>query len=57
MLSAHGQRISRYVMCGKGEVVIGAGYIHPKAKMREAFRTEQLNRLGPDAAEEYLRRL
>ena len=57
MLSPHGQRISRYVMCGKGEAVIGAGYIHPKAKMREAFRAEQLSRLGEDAAEEYRRRL
>jgi hypothetical protein len=26
-LSPHGQRISRYVMCGEGETVIGAGYI------------------------------
>jgi hypothetical protein len=56
-LSPHGQRISRYVMCGKDETVIGAGYIHPKAKMREAFKAEQLRRLGPEAAEEYIRRL
>ena len=56
-LSPHGQRISRYVMCGKGEKVIGAGYIHPRAKMREAFKEEQLRELGPEAAEEYLRRL
>ena len=56
-LSPHGQRISRYVMCGPGETVIGAGYIHPKAKMREAFRAEQLRRLGPEAADEYHRRL
>ena len=57
LLSPHGQRISRYVMCGNGETVIGAGYIHPKAKMREAFKAEQLSRLGDEAAEEYLRRL
>jgi ectoine hydroxylase-related dioxygenase (phytanoyl-CoA dioxygenase family) len=56
-LSAHGQRISRYVMCGKDELVVGAGYIHPKAKMREAFRADQLRQLGDEAAEEYLRRL
>jgi ectoine hydroxylase-related dioxygenase (phytanoyl-CoA dioxygenase family) len=56
-LSPHGQRISRYVMCAKGEQVIGAGYIHPRAKMREAFKEEQLRELGPEAAEEYLRRL
>ena len=54
-LSPHGQRISRYVVCGKGETVIGAGYIHPRAKMREAFRAEQLAELGAEAAEEYLR--
>jgi hypothetical protein len=56
-LSPHGQRISRYVMCGKDEVVIGAGYIHPKSKMREAFKAKQLADLGSDAAAEYLRRL
>ena len=44
-------------MCGPGETVIGAGYIHPKAKMREAFKAEQLERLGSEAAEEYRRRL
>ena len=46
-LSPHGQRISRYVMCGKGEKVIGAGYIHPRAKIREAFKDEQLARARP----------
>ncbi len=56
-LSPHGQRISRYVMCGKDEPVIGAGYIHPKAKMREAFKAEQFRELGTEAAAEYLRRL
>jgi ectoine hydroxylase-related dioxygenase (phytanoyl-CoA dioxygenase family) len=56
-LSPHGQRISRYIACGKGETVIGAGYIHPRAKMREAFKARQLEELGPEAAEEYLRRL
>ena len=56
-LSPHGQRISRYVMCGPGERVIGAGYIHPRAKAREAFKQAQLDELGPEAAEEYLRRL
>ena len=53
-LSPHGQRIARYIMCGKDEVVIGAGYIHPKSKMREAYKAEQLRQLGPEAAEEYL---
>ena len=44
-------------MCGKDEVVIGAGFIHPKSKMREAFKAEQLAELGAEAAAEYLRRL
>jgi hypothetical protein len=44
-------------MCGKDEVVIGAGYIHPKSKMREAFKAKQLAELGAEAAAEYLRRL
>ncbi|MEP7047088.1 MAG: phytanoyl-CoA dioxygenase family protein [Ilumatobacteraceae bacterium] len=55
-LSPHGQRIARYVMCGPGERVIGAGYIHPRAKMREAFKQQQFAELGAEAAEEYLRR-
>ena len=54
-LSPHGQRIARYVMCGPGEPVIGAGYMHPKAAMREAFKAEQLRQLG-EAADEHLRR-
>lgn len=44
-------------MCGKNEVVIGAGYIHPKSKMREAYKAKQLAELGSDAAAEYLHRL
>ena len=54
-LSPHGQRIARYVMCGPGEPVIGAGYMHPKAAMREAFKAEQLRQLGA-AADEHVRR-
>jgi hypothetical protein len=44
-------------MCGQGEKVVGAGFIHPRAKAREAFRDEQLRELGTEAAEEYMRRL
>ena len=55
-LSLHGRRISRYIACGPGETVVGAGYVHPRARMREAFREQQLRDMGPEAAEEYLLR-
>ena len=55
-LSAHGRRISRYIAAAKGETVIGAGYLHPKAKMRDAFKTAQLAQLDPEVADEWLLR-
>lgn len=56
-LSPHGQRISRYAVCQQGETVVGAGYLHPRAKMREKFKAEQFEKMGPKAAQEYLNRL
>ena len=55
-LSHHGQRICRYVMCGEGEAVIGAGFTHPRAKAREQYIQQQLSSLGPGAADEWARR-
>ncbi len=55
-LSHHGQRICRYVMCGEGEAVIGAGFTHPRAKAREQYIQQQLSSLGPGAADEWVRR-
>ena len=56
-LSPHGQRISRYVMLNEGEQVVGAGYMHPRAKKREAYKDAQFSEMGSEAAEAYLRRL
>lgn len=56
-LSPHAQRISRFAVCDKGEAVIGAGYMDPRRKKREAFKQEQLDALGEKAAREYLARL
>ena len=56
-LSSHAQRISRYVVCDKGEAVVGAGFLHPKAKMREQFKEEQFKKMGSQAAQEYRNRL
>jgi ectoine hydroxylase-related dioxygenase (phytanoyl-CoA dioxygenase family) len=56
-LSPHGRRIARYVALAKGETVIGAGYIHPRAKAREAFREQQLAEMDAEAAAEYRQRL
>lgn len=56
-LSPHAQRISRYVACDKGEQVIGAGFMDPRRKKREAFKQKQLAALGEKGAKEYLARL
>ena len=56
-LSPHGQRISRYVMMDRGEPVVGAGYMHPRAKAREAFKDQHFSEMDPAAAAEYKRRL
>ena len=55
-LSDHGRRICRYVMCGEGEVVVGAGFTHPRAKAREEFVRNQLAELGPEAARQWAQR-
>lgn len=55
-LTPHAQRICRYVVCDKGEAVIGEGFSHPRRADREAFRAAQLEQLGEPGATEYLRR-
>ena len=56
-LSPHAQRISRYVVCERGEQVVGAGFMDPRRKRREAFKQKQLDAMGEKAAREYLARL
>ncbi|MEO9827547.1 MAG: phytanoyl-CoA dioxygenase family protein [Paracoccaceae bacterium] len=56
-LSPHAQRISRFAVCDKDEDVIGAGFLDPRRKKREAFKDAQLEKLGEKAAREYLARL
>jgi hypothetical protein len=55
-LSPHAQRICRYVVCDRGERVVGEGFTHPRAAERERYRAEQLTAMGEEAATEYLRR-
>ena len=55
-LSPHAQRLSRYVVCDRGEAVIGAGYSHPRRAERERYRDAQLDELGDVDAEIYRRR-
>ncbi len=52
-LSPHGRRICRYVVCAEGEVVVGAGFTHPRKKARRAFVDSQLDELGADVAERW----
>lgn len=55
-LSPHAQRLSRYIVCDRGEPVIGAGFNHPRRSERERHREAQLAALGPVDAEIYRRR-
>ena len=55
-LSPHAQRICRYVVCDKGEAVVGEGYSHPRTAERERYRNARLEAMGEQAAAEYLRR-
>ena len=52
-LSAHGKRICRYVACAEGEVVPGAGFTHPRERVRAAHVDAELSALGPAAAERW----
>ncbi len=56
-LSPHAQRISRLVVCDKGETVVGAGYLNPRRKAREDFKNGQFEKMGEKAAAEYRARL
>ncbi len=55
-LSPHAQRLSRYVVCDRGEAVIGAGFSHPRGAERERYRDAQLADLGQADAEIYRQR-
>ena len=48
-LSEHGKRICRYVTCGPGETVVGAGFVHPSSTERERFLANQLAELAEAA--------
>lgn len=55
-LSPHAQRLSRYIVCDKGEAVVGEGINHPRRSERERISEEQLAALSPDDATAYRRR-
>lgn len=55
-LSPHAQRMCRYVVCDRGETVVGEGFSHPRGAERQRYRNAQLEAMGEDAAAEYLRR-
>ncbi len=52
-LSPHAQRISRYVVCDRGEAVVGEGISHPRRAERERVRDEQFAAMDEQAAAEY----
>jgi ectoine hydroxylase-related dioxygenase (phytanoyl-CoA dioxygenase family) len=56
-LTPHAQRITRYVVGLPGEPVVGDGFHHPRAAVREQRRADELAAMGESAAAEYLRRL
>lgn len=51
-LSAHGQRISRYIAGGPGEVILGAGFVDPRKAARDGFVAAQLAAMDPAVAAE-----
>ncbi len=55
-LSPHAQRMCRYVVCDRGEPVVGEGFSHPRRAAREAYVADERAALGERAAGEYLRR-
>jgi hypothetical protein len=55
-LSPHAQRMCRYVVCDRGDPVVGEGFSHPRGAERDRYRAAQLDAMGEDAAAEYLRR-
>lgn len=56
-LSPHAQRISRLVVCEEGVEVVGAGFMDPRRKKRDAYTQKQLHAMGEKEAREYLARL
>ena len=52
-LSPHGKRISRFVTCAPGEVVVGAGFTHPRERARQGYIDAQLAELGPEVSERW----
>jgi len=55
-LTPHAQRLSRYIVCDKGEPVIGEGISHPRRSERERIRAEQLEAMDHSDAIAYERR-
>ena len=52
-LSPHGKRISRFVTCAPTEVVVGAGFTHPRERARQEYIDAQLAELGPEVSERW----
>jgi hypothetical protein len=55
-LTPRAQRMSRYIVCDPGEVVVGEGFSHPRRAERERYRDAELEAMGPGAAAIYGRR-
>jgi hypothetical protein len=55
-LSPHAQRLSRYIVCDKGEAVIGEGINHPRRAERDRIREEQQAAMSPDDTTAHRRR-
>ena len=52
-LTPHARRISRHIVCERGEPVIGAGINHPRRAERERIRDGALAAMDPADAEAY----
>jgi len=52
-LSPATRRQTRYIVCDKGEAVVGEGVSHPRRAVRERVHSEQLAALSPEDAAAY----
>ena len=55
-MTPHAQRISRYIVCDRGEAVVGEGINRPRRAERERIRQAQFAAMDPHEAEAYRRR-
>jgi len=55
-LSPHAQRLSRYIVAGRGDAIPGAGVNHPRRAERDRIRSAAIDAMGVEQAADWQRR-